>query len=154
MLPGSVAGGVDDLRFETGNAGGRSILGALVKRHRLRGGYAQPASLHLQHAGKGQIRLMEENGCAGDTFELRGAPNVVDMRMCDDDLPQREVVPRQPREDVGDLVAGVDNNRFSRLQIRQQSAVAAQGADGEGFAKYAGRHLWIVARRISNVRSR
>ena len=88
---------------------------------------------------------MEEDRRAGDAFELCSAANMVDMRVGDDDLAQREVVAREPGEDVCDLVSGIDDDRVVRLQICQQSAVAAERADGEGLAEKTDAIFWIVA---------
>lgn len=131
---GGVAGGVNDLRFEPGDAGGEAVFGALIERDFLWRGYAEPAGLHIEHVDQWQVLLMEKDRRAGDTFELRSPANVVDMRVRDDDLFQGEVVAREPRENGGDLVAGIDHDGLFTLQVCQDGAVAAERANGEGFA--------------------
>jgi hypothetical protein len=117
---GGMAGGVDDLRLEAGDACGQSIVRALVQSDFLRCRESEPPSLHFQHVENGQVRLVEKHGCTRGAFQLRSAANVVDMRMSHDDLLQREVVASQPGKDIGDLVAGVHNHGLERLQICQQ----------------------------------
>jgi hypothetical protein len=56
-------------------------------------------------------------------------------------------VPRQPGEDVRDLVTGVDDDRVQGFQIRQESAVATQRSDGEGLTEQTGRHPWMLVQR-------
>jgi hypothetical protein len=89
---------------------------------------------------------VEEDGGAGDTPELRSAADVVDVRVRDDDLLQGELAAREPGEDVGDLISGVDDDGFAGLEVRQQGAVAAERTDREGLTQELGRHTWIVAR--------
>jgi hypothetical protein len=143
---GGVTRGMDDLGFEAEDAGGEAVVRALIERRLLRRRDADPGSLHLHHAENGQVGLVEEDGCAGDAAELRGAADVVDMRMGDDDLLQSELAPGEPGEDIGDLVAGVDDDRFPGLQIGEQGAIAAERADGEGLTQELGRHTRMVAR--------
>jgi hypothetical protein len=140
---------VDDLGFEAGNAGGEAVLGALVERDFFGRLHVQPGGLRVEHGEEREVLLMEEDGRSGDAFELRGAADVVDMRVGDDDLFERELMASEAHENTGDLVAGVDDDGLFTFQVREQGAVAAERADGEGFAEQIRLHVLMVARLLS-----
>jgi hypothetical protein len=58
---------------------------------------------------------------------------MVDVSVCNKNLLEFEAELGEATGDSPNLVAGVDDNRFMGLLVAQDSAVALQRADGEGF---------------------
>src|SRR5579883_2332894 len=58
---------------------------------------------------------------------------MVDMRVRNQDLLRLEPVLFEPRKDFHRIVARIDDDRFSRLFIPDDRAVALQPADRKGF---------------------
>ena len=110
------------------------IVEAGVGLGNLRRGDAEPAGLQVHHAHQRQIELIVENRRAGDGFELLRPGDVVDVRVRDDDLFDREVVARKHGEDARNVAARIDDDGLARGLIAKDGAVALQQADGEGFA--------------------
>jgi len=67
---------------------------------------------------------------------------VVDVGVSDNDLFDLEVVLADEREQIFDVVAGIDDHGFARRLVADDGAVALQRADGENFVD----HGSIVAR--------
>ncbi len=85
------------------------------------------------------IVLVHQHRRAGGGFELRGAADVIDMGVGDDDRLHAQRMLLQNRENVVDVVAGVDHQRFARLLVAEDRAIALQHANGQDFVD----HMWI-----------
>ncbi len=138
-----VAGGVQHFSRVAPKADNQAIGEASVGRRRLRRGDAHPAGLHLHHFEQGQIVLIEQDGSAGEPFQLEGAPNVVDVSVGNEDLLEFEAQFGEASVDAADFVAGIDDNGLSGLFVAQQGAVALQRADGKGLKN----HMSILKRK-------
>jgi len=99
----------------------------------------------VEHGGLGSnyfdqrnIFLAVDDGCAGDLLEGERAGDVVDMGVSYEDLADSQLMFVEESEDTRDVVAGVNDDGFSRDFIAEDSAVALQETDGEGFAEHIG----------------
>jgi hypothetical protein len=128
-----VTRGVKDLRGVVGNPDHHAVFGAAVGRNDFGRGNAEPASLLVHDGELGQVVLVEKDGGASCAFEAGGATDMVDVAMGDDDLLQSEFVSDEKREDLRDVVAGIDDHGLARGLVAEDGAVALEGADGEGF---------------------
>jgi hypothetical protein len=57
--------------------------------------------------------------------------------MGDDDLLDLQVMLAEEREDVVNVIAGVDDHRFARSLVANNRAVALQRPDGKDFVNHA-----------------
>src|SRR5581483_988343 len=123
-----VAGRVDDLRLDAANPDmlqvGRRVVGWFD-------GWslsANPCGLHVHHRGEWEVGRVVDDGCAGDLLELERAGDVVDMRVSDDDLTNGQLMLRERRQNPRDLIAGIDDDCFTRLLVAKDRAVALEQA--------------------------
>ncbi len=98
---------------------------------------SEPSRLDVHHLEQREIILIQQNGCAGEALELEGATDVIDVRVGDENLLQREALGLKPAVDSRDLISGVDDDRFAGGFVAQQSAVALEGANGKGLKDHA-----------------
>lgn len=63
---------------------------------------------------------------------------MVDVRVRDDDMLHLQVVFADDGEYVVDVVAGVDDHRFTRSLVANNRAVALQRADGKNLVDHIG----------------
>jgi hypothetical protein len=101
-----------------------------------RGRNAKPTGLDVHHCNQGQVVLVVEDGGTGDTLQVLGACDVVYMRVGDDDMLDREIMPVENAENAGDVVAGIYNDGFERGLVAEDRAVALEGADGEDLVDH------------------
>src|ERR1700674_1370771 len=104
-----------------------------VRWRHLRGGSANPSRLLIHHLEERQVILIQQDRRTGEAFEADCAANVIDMSMGNEDLLQFEAKCSETPMDANDVIAGVDNDRFTGFFVTEQGAVALQGADGEGL---------------------
>ena len=133
-----MARGVEDDAVETDDAD-REVVGEVsVGWGDFRGGDAEPAGLDIHHFDQGQIKLVVEDGCSGEAFELLGSGDVVDVGVCDDDLLEGELVACEGGDDAGDVVAGIDDDGLVGGFVAENGAVAAERANYEDFVDHVG----------------
>lgn len=120
------------------NGDGAVVGGAEVGRGDVGGGDADPAGLDVHHADEREVDLVVEDGSAGELFEAPGAGDVVDVGVGNDDLLDGEAVFFEEGDDVGDVVAGVDDDGFAGGWVAEDGAVALEGAYGEDLVDHAG----------------
>jgi hypothetical protein len=114
----------------------------LVDLNCTRRGHAHPSGLRIEHLEQGVVVLVKQDGRAGGGAKLHRAPYVVDVGMGDDDLLDLQVMLADKRENVFNVIAGVDDHRFARGFVADDRAVALQRPDGEDFVD----HTSIVAK--------
>ncbi len=133
-----VAGRVQDLAAQRGQANDEAVLGACIRRRHRRRSHAEPPSLHLHHAEQHKVGLVQQDGCAGRLLEGERSADMVDMRVRDEDFGQSKAVSGQPGQDLGSILlrreAGIDNDRLAGRRITKYGAVAGQQPYRESLA--------------------
>jgi len=97
---------------------------------------AEPAGLRGDHSDEREVFFAVEDGSAGDLLEGKGAGDVVDVGVGDDDAARGEVVFVESGEDTGDVVAGINDDGVEGGLVAEDGAVALKQADGEGLADH------------------
>lgn len=138
-LRGIVFQADDKLVFSAGI--GRSDLGRFNS--------AEPTGLHLHHVEEGKVILIEENGGSGLSFERERAPHMVDMRVCHHDLLQFQAMLFQARQNLRNIVTGIDDHGFACRFIAKNGAVALQQSDRKCLKD----HILIVREAAQNVQN-
>lgn len=135
-----VAGGEQDVCVDAADGEGLVVGGGVVGWANVGGreGEADPGGLFVDHCGEGDVGLVVKDGCAGKLFKGLGAGDVVEVSVGDEDLSDGELMFGEEGEDVGDVVAGVDDDGFAGGGVAEDGAVAAEEAYGEGFADEGG----------------
>jgi hypothetical protein len=128
-----VAGRVNDLGGVVFEAYAAAIGEGFVGRGSFRSGNADPCGLFGHDLEKGKIVFVEEDGSAGEGFELEGSADVVDVGVGDENLLQGQAVGFKALVNAGDLVAGVDDDSFASFFVAEKSAIALQRADRKGL---------------------
>ena len=105
-----VAGGVEDVADQASNSDDAAIVEGVVGREDFGSSHAEPAGLNVHELDQRQVALVVEDGRAGKLLQPRGARDVVDMRVGDEDLLHGEFVARKDGEDAWNVVAGVDDD--------------------------------------------
>lgn len=131
--PLGVARSVEDRTGDSLNRDGLAFRKWSIGGSNFGGGHAEPSGLDVHHFDQREIVLVVENRRARELFEPVGSGNVVDVRMGDDDVLHREVMALKNRNDLGDIVAGINNDRFSRSLVAKDGAVALERADRENL---------------------
>jgi hypothetical protein len=141
-----VAGGVEDYAGETGDGDGLVVGEVGVGRSDFRSRNAEPACLFVHHLDQGDVKLVIEDGGAGETLQLLGAGDVVDMSVGNHNLLEGELVAGERRDDAIDVVAGVDDDGFAGGLVPEDRAVALEGADYEDFVDHilGGQFSWSL----------
>src|ERR1700722_13692914 len=85
-----VSWSVQYLGRQGGKADSQAIVGTGIRRRDLRRGHTEPARLHLHHAQKVQILLVEKHGRSGCLLKQGSSAYVVDMGMSNDNLPHSQ----------------------------------------------------------------
>lgn len=132
-----VARGINHLRGVVFESHGLAVNEAFIGERDFRCGDAEPPSLLVHHLEQGKVVLVQKNGSARQSFELERASDVVDVGVGDEDLPQFEAKLAQPSVNAGDLVSGIDHNRFARGFVAEKRAVALERADREGLEDHS-----------------
>jgi len=86
------------LTVDQGSVGGRD----------LRSRHTEPGGLYVHHLYERKVVLVIENGGFGETFEVLGASDVVDVGVCDDDVFYGKSMTLQNGLNGRDVVARVD----------------------------------------------
>ena len=97
--------------------------------------------MHVEHLEQRVIILVEKDGSASQGAEFHGSANVVDVGVSDDDLLHVEVVPLDDRNDVFDVIAGIDDHGFVSGLVSDDGAVTLQRTDRDDLVN----HLAIFA---------
>ncbi len=101
---------------------------------------AQPFRLHVQFPVQLQITLVHKNRRAGDPVQRRQPAHMIDMRMRADNRQDLQLVTIENLDDALHLIARIDDDRFMRLRIAKNRAIALQHADGNNFVNQILRH--------------
>jgi hypothetical protein len=99
--------------------------------------HADPGGLHVEHFEQRVIVLVEQDGRSGGGAQLHRASHVIDVGVGDDDLLDLQVVLAEEREDVLNVVAGVDDHGFASRFVADDRAVALQRPTGKDFVDHA-----------------
>ena len=97
---------------------------------------SNPRSLHIQHFQQCVIVLVQQDGSTSGLLELHRTANVVNVRVCDDDLFKLELVIVEDGKDSLDLIARIDDQRFACALVANDRAVTAENADGEDLVDH------------------
>lgn len=150
-----VARGINHLRGIVFESHGLAVDEAFIGGRDFRGGDADPSGLLVHHLEKGKVILVQKNGGTGQSFELQGSADMVDMGVGDEDLAQLEAKLAQPSVNATNLVSRIDHNCFACDLVPKKRAVALERADREGLEDHAfileGGRL-PVGRRVSQWR--
>ena len=111
--------------------------------------HAEPRGLHVEHFEQGIVVLVEQDRRSGGRAQLHRASHMIDVGVRDDDLLDLQVMLADERENVFNVVAGVDDHRFARGFVANDRAIALQRPDGKDFVDHAS----IVARLSVGVLS-
>jgi hypothetical protein len=136
-----MAGGVENVETSVAEGKGIAFLGVMIDLGAAGGGHAQPCGLHFQLIVESFVVLVHPNGCAGESFHLLRAADVVDVGMGDDDGFHLELMSAQDGENVFDVVSGIDDDGFARGFVAEDGAVALEQADGQNLMNHIGRRL-------------
>jgi hypothetical protein len=128
-----VAGGVDDLGRVAWQADHQAVIERLVRRCNRGCRNADSGRLFVHHGQQFKVVLVQQDGCAGNAFDLERPAHVVDVAVGDEDLLERKAKVGQSAVNAGNLVAGIDNDGFVSLLVAQDRAIALQRTDGEGL---------------------
>jgi hypothetical protein len=77
-----------------------------------------------------EIRRMEMNRHAERPFRARHARHVIDVSVCEQNVPDRQASLLDDVQQIGNLVAGVDDKRFASSLARDDEAVLVEGRNG------------------------
>jgi hypothetical protein len=128
-----VSWGVEDAGGVAGDAGGAAVFGAGVGGNDFGRWDAKPSCLLIHHRKLGQVVLVEQNGSARGLLQARCSADVVDVAVGDDDLLEGEAVFVEKGENLGDIVARVDDHGFAGGLVAENGAVALQRPNRKGF---------------------
>ncbi len=131
-----VSWGMKDGSAESDDADGEVIAEVGIGRGDLGGSDSEPAGLNVHHLDEGQVELVVEDRGPGESFELLGSSDVVDVGMSDDDLAEGELVSGKGGYDTRDVVAGIYDDGFARGFVTEDRAVAAEWANDEDFVDH------------------
>ena len=131
-----VAGSVEDASGEAGDGDDLVVVEGVVGGWDFRGRDAEPGGLDVHHFDQREVELVVEDGCSGELLEALGSGDVVDVGVGDDDLLDSEAVPLERGDDVGDVVAGVDDDGLAGGFVAEDGAVAAERAYDEDFVDH------------------
>jgi hypothetical protein len=134
---GGVPRGVDHLCRNARQAYLETVVGGAIWWANLRLGNSQPRGLGVHHGEQLQIVLIEKDGRPGKAPELSSSSDMVDVAMSDDDLLKCQLMLGESRQNLRNIVSGIDHNGFVRDLVSQDRAIALQRADREGFADHA-----------------
>ena len=115
-----------------------ALMQPAVGRERLGGWEAEHLRLGGHLLDPEQIALMRPlDGDARAPRELRGGARVVEMRVGDEDLLEREPVALENRQHPRQLTARVDDGRAARGLAPQHRAVLLERRDRDDFETHA-----------------
>jgi hypothetical protein len=83
------------------------------------------------------IVLIHVNRRPGRLLQLRGAADVIDMRMRDDNRFHLKIMPPQYLQNIFDLIARIDDHRLARLLIPENRAITLQRTDGQDLVDHS-----------------
>ena len=125
-----MAGGVEDLGGVAVEADAAAVGEGFVGRGGVGRRNAEPGGLNRHHLKQGQIVFVEEDGRAGECFELERAADVVDVGVGDENLLEFEAELGQAAVDAGDLVAGIDDDGFASSSSPRMVQLHCRGPTG------------------------
>ncbi len=131
-----MARGVQDAGGEGSGSDGFSSRDAAIDVDFPGGRHADPCGLHIEHLQQSVIILVEQDRSARGGAKLHGSADVVDMGVRDDDLFDLQVVLADERENILDIIAGIDDHGFAGRLIADDGAVALQRTDRENFVDH------------------
>jgi len=94
---------------------------------------SEPTGLYVHQFDEGQVELVIEDGSTGESLELLGPGDVIDVGVGDEDLLEREPVVREGGDDASDVVAGINDDGLVGGFVAEDGAVTAKRADDENF---------------------
>src|ERR1700691_4629372 len=100
-------------------------------------GDADPGGLHIEHLEQGIVVLVEQDWGAGGCAQFHRASHVIDVGVGDDDLLDLQVMLAKEREDVLNVIAGVNDHGLARSFVADDRTVALQLPDGKDFVDHA-----------------
>src|SRR5688572_25507708 len=93
--------------------------------------HTNPLRLHVELVQEQNVGLVNRCGGSGLFLELIDSADMINMSMRANDLFQGESMLLETGKDDVRVIPGIDDNRFSRLLIAQNGAVACQHTDSE-----------------------
>ena len=88
--------------------------------------HPQELRLHVQMPVQLQIRLVDQHGGFRRGMQQREASHVINVRVCAHNRPHVQLLLAQNLQDALDFVAGIHDDRITRLRIAQDRAIALQ----------------------------
>jgi hypothetical protein len=134
--PLRVSGGVQDDGGEGFEADDHSVDRSDVRSGDLRGLNTQPAGLDVHHVQQGQVTLVEQDRSAGCPLELESAADVVDVGVGHDDLLESQAMAGEPRQYLGNIVAGVNDHCFAGSLVTEDRTIATQDSDRKSLKNH------------------
>ena len=125
----------------------RAVRGEDVNLHLRRGGDAEPAGLDVEHVELGAIAFVHIDRRARQRAQLRRPGHVIDVAVSNDDGLRFELIAVENSCDLGNVVAGIDNNRFMRFLVAEDRAITVSGPTGSTTCSM-GVSLWYPLVRI------
>ena len=116
----------------------RAVRSQDIDFHLGRGGNAEPAGLEVEHVELGAIAFVHIDRRARQRAQLRRPGHVIDVAVSNDDGLRLELMAVENGRDLGNIVAGIDNNRFMRFLVAEDRAITVQGADREYNMQHGG----------------
>ena len=137
---GRMPRGVKYLCFQVQQSDPYEVVRTSVQLYDFRSFHTKPRGLHIHLLEKRQIMLVHQDDGTGDLLQLCRRANMIDMRMSDHYLFQGKSVMRQPRQDVSNVIAGIDDHGGSSCLFTQDRAVTSQRTDRKSLEN----HILIV----------
>ena len=128
-----VARSVDDLGGIVFEPNAPAFRESLVGRGGCGSFDTEPGRLGGHHLEEGQVAFVEIDGRSGQRFQLKCAPDVVDVSVGDKDLFQGESVFCEAAMNASYFVARVDHDGFVGLLVTEDGAVAFKRTDRKGL---------------------
>ena len=129
------------IEARTGHLEAISVIETDIDRDWLGLRHAQPTGLGRKALDERVVGLVHIDRRAGQCLELAGTPNVVDVRVSDDNPLHCQPVPLQDRLDSVDFVTRIDDNCLPSGFVSKNGAVALQHADRHHFVD----HRWYAS---------
>src|SRR5689334_10224179 len=124
-----MAGCIDHLRRYFSNLQHTAVADGVVHSNGPRRPHSHPTRLNVQHFEQSMVILVHQDGSSCSGFQLHGSAYVVNVRMRNHDLLERELFLAQQVQNPFDLVSRVDHHGLMCLLIPKDGTVALQRAD-------------------------
>ena len=86
--------------------------------------HPDPIRLQIEHLQKGVIVVIEENRRASCGTQFHGSAHMVNVSVRNHNLFYGEIVFLDDRQNIGNVIAGIDDHGFERGLISDDGAVA------------------------------